>query len=236
MHTFMYTFMHTYMYMHEYIIQAGPGPLGPIPQTMDNGEMILIGRLIVKKLLNDLVRLQNEQYLFHESSFQLIKTSFIYYFFDLIVKKKEINCIPNCTPFWREMFKIASDSGQNPLGNLTMLPQTLSCQGLLAFGNRSFAPSALAIFPTHVFICEKIKNYLLPRIYGDHFMAVRNRDTFWKTCSCYNLSKKIPLLYTCIQEGLRDHSRYNSLRLCRYIIVYSYQQAYTCTHHRSPFV
>src|SRR6218665_2030143 len=48
--------------------------------------------------------------------------------------------------FWLEMFKITSVSGappQTPLGELTTLPQTLSREGLLAFGNRSFAPSAL---------------------------------------------------------------------------------------------
>jgi len=58
-----------------------------------------------------------------------------------------INRIPKCTPFWLEMLQIASVSGappQTPLGELTTLPQTpYSREGLLAFGNRSFAPSAL---------------------------------------------------------------------------------------------
>ena len=50
------------------------------------------------------------------------------------------------------MFKIALVSGappQTPLGELTTLPQTPSREGLLglAFGNRSFAPSALALSP-----------------------------------------------------------------------------------------
>ena len=39
----MHTFIHTYM--HDFIIQAGP----IIPKTKDNGKMVLIGRLIVKK-------------------------------------------------------------------------------------------------------------------------------------------------------------------------------------------
>src|SRR6218665_4213947 len=46
------------------------------------------------------------------------------------------------------MFKIASASGappQTPLRERTTLPRPLSRQGLLAFGNRSFTPSALAI-------------------------------------------------------------------------------------------
>src|SRR6218665_2707633 len=54
-------------------------------------------------------------------------SSFIYYCFDLIVKKYETNNIPKCTPFWHEMFKIASLSGappQTPLRELTTLPQT----------------------------------------------------------------------------------------------------------------
>src|SRR6218665_1359241 len=45
------------------------------------------------------------------------------------------------------MFKIASVSGtphQTPLGSLRRSPDPLySCERLLAFGNRSFAPSAL---------------------------------------------------------------------------------------------
>ena len=48
------------------------------------------------------------------------------------------------------MFKIASISGappQTPLGELTTLLQTPSREGLLAFGNRSYAPSALALSP-----------------------------------------------------------------------------------------
>jgi len=80
-----HTFIHTYMYMHEYVIQAGP-PLLHRPNR--ENDSLLIGRLILwKKLLNDPVRLQNEWYLFNESSFKSIKASFIYYFFDLIVKK-----------------------------------------------------------------------------------------------------------------------------------------------------
>src|SRR6218665_1765427 len=49
------------------------------------------------------------------------------------------------------MFKIASVSGappKTPLGSLRRSPRPPSRKGLLAFGNRSFAPSALAISPT----------------------------------------------------------------------------------------
>src|SRR6218665_324011 len=52
-----------------------------------------------------------------------------------------------CTPFLHKMFKIASASGappQTPLGSLRRSPRR---EGLLAFGNRSFAPSALALSP-----------------------------------------------------------------------------------------
>jgi len=54
----------------------------------------------------------------------LIKTSFIYYFFDLIAKKYEINISKN----------------------VRRSPRPPSREGLLAFGNRSFAPSGLALF------------------------------------------------------------------------------------------
>jgi len=55
---------------------------------------------------------------------------------------------------WHEMVKIESVSGtppQIPLGERTTLPRPSSHWGLLAFGNRSFAPSALAISPTRTF-------------------------------------------------------------------------------------
>src|SRR6218665_3060639 len=54
---------------------------------------------------------------------------------------------------WHEMFKIASVSEAPPqtaLGELTTLPRPPSREGLLAFGNRSLAPAALAITPTWV--------------------------------------------------------------------------------------
>src|SRR6218665_1076483 len=50
-----------------------------------------------------------------------------------------------------EMFKFASVSGAPPqtlLEELTTLPRPRSRKWLLAFGNRSSAPSTLAIFPT----------------------------------------------------------------------------------------
>src|SRR6218665_3933100 len=48
--------------------------------------------------------------------------------------------------FWLGMFKITSVSGappQTPLGSLRRSPRLPSREELLAFGNRSFAPSAL---------------------------------------------------------------------------------------------
>ena len=49
---------------------------------------------------------------------------------------------------WHEMFKIASISGaplQTPLRSLRRSLKLSSRKGLLAFGNRNFTPSALAI-------------------------------------------------------------------------------------------
>src|SRR6218665_3612668 len=68
------------------------------------------------------------------------------------------------TPFWHEMFKIASVSGaepQTPLGELTTLPRPPSRNGLLAFGNRSFAPSALALSPTRTYSLVYLRNFRL---------------------------------------------------------------------------
>jgi len=48
------------------------------------------------------------------------------------------------------MLKIASASGappKTPLGERRKLPRSLSREGLRAFGNRSFAPLALALSP-----------------------------------------------------------------------------------------
>jgi len=55
----------------------------------------------------------------------------------LIVKTSEIYKLPKFTPFWHEMLKITSTLPQTPYIR----------QGLLAFGNWTFAPSALAISP-----------------------------------------------------------------------------------------
>src|SRR6218665_1300360 len=83
------------------------------------------------------------------SSIQLLvnKNLFqILFFSDLMVEKCEINRIQKCTPFSLEMFKIALASGappHTPLGSLRRSPKPPSREGLLAFGNRSFAPSAL---------------------------------------------------------------------------------------------
>src|SRR6218665_4207918 len=51
---------------------------------------------------------------------------------------------------WHEMLKIASASGaepQTPLGSLRRSPRPPSRERLLAFSNRSFAPSALELSP-----------------------------------------------------------------------------------------
>src|SRR6218665_3445127 len=77
------------------------------------------------------------------------KTSFIYYFFDLIVNKYEINNIPKCTPLWHEMFEIASVSGApppTPLGSLRRSPDSLVGSGFFAF-NMSHYLKSLKICP-----------------------------------------------------------------------------------------
>src|SRR6218665_3291854 len=99
--------------------------------------MILIGRLIVKKTSViqcdcNIIAVSRIQFLVNKNFFHLL-------FFDLIVKKYETNNIPKCTPFWHEMFKIASVSGappQTPLGSLRRSPDPLV--------GRGFLPSAIA--------------------------------------------------------------------------------------------
>jgi len=49
------------------------------------------------------------------------------------------------------MLKIASVYGAQGPRSLQRSPRSPSHEGLHAFGNRSFAPSALAICPTHMF-------------------------------------------------------------------------------------
>jgi len=84
------------------------------------------------------------------------------------------------------MFKIVPDSGvelQTPLGSLRRSPMPPSRYGFLAFGSRSFVPLALAIFPTHMFICQKLKNVLpsLPsrRLQHLHFCSPPICPTTW---------------------------------------------------------
>src|SRR6218665_1710349 len=104
-HTFRHTCIHTYM--RNYIIQAGPH------YSTDNGKMVLIGRLIEKRnyLMSqcdcNIIAVSRIQFLVNKNFFHLL-------FFDLIVKKYETNNIPKCTPFWHEMFKIASVSRAPP--------------------------------------------------------------------------------------------------------------------------
>src|SRR6218665_1433496 len=50
-------------------------------------------------------------------------------------------------------------------GSLRRSPKPPSRYGLLAFGSRSFAPSALTISLTPMFICEKLLNFRLPRLH-----------------------------------------------------------------------
>src|SRR6218665_2011001 len=76
---------------------------------------------------------------FHLLFFHLL-SSFIYYFFDLIVKKYETNNIPKCTPFWHEMFKIVSlswGSVPDPAGGAYDAPPD-------PLVGRGFLPSAIA--------------------------------------------------------------------------------------------
>jgi len=65
------------------------------------------------------------------------------------------------------MFKIASVSGaepQTPLEELTTLLRHPSRHGLLAFGNRSFAPSALALSPIYSISVSQFLQYLSPEV------------------------------------------------------------------------
>src|SRR6218665_729149 len=58
---------------------------------------------------------------------------------------------PKMYSLWHKMFKHVLVSGAPPqtlLGSLRRSVRPPSCKGLLAFGNRSFASSALAIIPT----------------------------------------------------------------------------------------
>jgi len=72
-------------------------------------------------------------------------------FFDLTVKKYEINKSPKCTSLGMKCSKSRRFLGLRPRprwGSLRRSPRPPSRKGLLAFGNRSFVPSALAIFST----------------------------------------------------------------------------------------
>src|SRR6218665_3912758 len=75
---------------------------------------------------------------------------FRYYFFYLIFRKYENNKIPKCTPFGMKCSKSRRLLGLRPRPRWGTLRRSLrppSREGLLAFGNRSFAPSALALSP-----------------------------------------------------------------------------------------
>src|SRR6218665_3097704 len=94
-----------------------------IPNTTDNGNMVLTGRLIVKNKCDCNIIVVSRILLVVNKNF------FHLQFFDLIVKiinYYEINNIQKSTPFWHEMVKIASVSGalpQPPFGELTTLPR-----------------------------------------------------------------------------------------------------------------
>src|SRR6218665_365642 len=73
---------------------------------------------------------------------------FRYYFFDLIFFKYDINKFQKCTSFGMKCSKLRRFLGLRPRprwGSLRRSPTPPSREGLLAFGNRSFAPSALAL-------------------------------------------------------------------------------------------
>src|SRR6218665_1558620 len=53
---------------------------------------------------------------------------------------------PSPTPFWHKILTIAS-APRPRWGSLRRSPRPLSREGFLAFGNRSFAPSAVALSP-----------------------------------------------------------------------------------------
>src|SRR6218665_36704 len=78
-----------------------------------------------------------------------MKTSFINYFFYLIAKNVRLTGSQNVLNFGMKSSKSRRFLELRPrplLGDLTTLHQTPSREGLLAFGNRSFAPSALSPF------------------------------------------------------------------------------------------
>src|SRR6218665_3513249 len=62
-------------------------------------------------------------------------------FFDLIVKKYEINKSQKCTPFWHKMFKIAFFSGGSPPNPPSCPPHDAPSDPLVV---RGFLPSAIA--------------------------------------------------------------------------------------------
>src|SRR6218665_522001 len=88
---------------------------------------------------------------FHLLFFHLL-SSFIYYFFDLIVKKYETNKIPKCSPFWHEMFKITSVSGTPPQIPLGSCIRRYPSGSLVVRGFLPFMSSGLAVCPTRAFL------------------------------------------------------------------------------------
>ena len=91
--------------------------------------------------------------------------------------------VQNQVGFWGQF-------SQDPVGELTTLPLTPSRRGLLAFGNRSFAPSTLAISPTHMFVCEKLEDYPLPRV---HSLGAYRTSIFFTS----NMSHYLKVLKIC---------------------------------------
>src|SRR6218665_1981331 len=81
----------------------------------------------------------------------IVNKSFVHLlFFPFDCYKCEISNIQECTSFGEKMLKIASASAGAPpraRWGAYDAPRPPSREGLLAFGNRSFAPSALALYP-----------------------------------------------------------------------------------------
>src|SRR6218665_1376518 len=77
-------------------------------------------------------------------------------------------------------------SASDPAGELTTLPQTPSRERLLAFGNRSFAPSALALSPN-------FSRSVPPKLHTDFRLCAR--EHCFRTISAADMcSPLFPLL------------------------------------------
>jgi len=111
---------------------------------------------------------------------------------------------------WHEMFKIASVSGAPPgprWGSLRRSPRPPSRNGLLAFGTRSFASSALALSQTRTYSLVYLRNFRLW-----YFPQLRS------ACDAIDHA-----------QGLSPPKR-KILVTSLYIHVYIYMYIYTCVY------